>query len=305
MAGSSEAYPVCGTKGGFHTGTLPRSQGMMPGPVCSMRTEDMIAEAIALGAYTSPQHKAKLHHTRRHKRRHLQIAKPDPKVMAEINKELGTNVNFDKLADFEGGQSLVGYIPGHKAGSKDDADQVAGRSGVTIATGFDIGQWTTTDLNDKLKLPEALRQKYKRFCSKIKKSAIDELETKGLTITKGEADQTDMRVQRFHLVAAIAVWDADPKPYKKFVELSMAQQTVILSRTYHQGTGMPETSVAQKFYDAAQKGDWVAAERALRNYAVKPNWYKVRVRQEADYLATEMKKQPQTAAKPIPTVPLP
>lgn len=237
------------------------------------------------------------------KHHHIALLKPNPKIMAALNAELKTNVDFDKLADFEGGQALTGYIPGHTVGVPDDADKVAGRSGVTIAAGFDIGQWSTLDLSKKLNLSAILRQKYKRFCNKPKQLAIDELESKGLTVSKPEADETDMRMQDFHLRAAMDIWDADPKPSKTFIELTMAQQTVILSRTYHQGVGMPDSAVAQAFYSAAQKGDWKAAEKALRNYSVKPQWYKVRVRSEADYLAQEALLLQKAAGNAAPVVP--
>jgi len=296
--------PLCGTKHGFDTGTLGRSQSPMPGPVCSQRIEDMIAEAIARGAHTAPKKRKSV--KRRHPKHHrAALLKPDAKTMAAVNAELGTNINFDKLADFEGGQALQGYIPGHTVGVKDDADKVAGRSGVTIATGFDIGQWSVLDLSKTLGLSGALQEKYKRFCGKIKQLAIDELESKELSVTKPEADETDMKVQRFHLIAAMATWDDDPKPAKKFTELTMAQQTVVLSRTYHQGIGMPDTKIAQAFYSAAQKGDWEAAEKALRNYPVKAKWYQTRVHQEADYLAQDLRNQKHAAPTAAPKIPLP
>ena len=303
MAGCRRAGPICSTEDGFDTGTLARSQSPMPGPVCFLRHEDMIAGSIARGAYAAPKTKSAKRH--RHKHPHPALLKPDAKVMAAVNAELGTKINFDKLADFEGGQAQHGYIPGHILGVKDDGDKVAGRSGVTIATGFDIGQWSTLDLRKTFGLSAALQEKYKRFCGKIKQDAINELESKGLSVSKPEADETDMKVQRFHLIGAMAVWDADPKPAQKFTELTMAQQTVILSRTYHQGTGMPDTKIAQSFYSAAQKGDWVAAEKALRNYPVKAKWYQTRVHQEADYLAQDLRNQKQAAQSAAPKVPIP
>lgn len=303
MPGSCRPGPVCCTTDGFDAGTMSRAQSSTQGPVCSYRIEDMIAEGINQSTYTAPVHPVKRLKPKHRHHKKPEFAKPDAKVMAAINKELGTNINFDKLADFEGGQSLKGYIPGHTLGVKDDVAKVAGKSGVTVATGFDIGQWTVSDLSQKLGLPDSLQKKYKRFCSKPKQLAIDELEKEGLSVTKLEADQTDLRVQRYHLVAAMATWDDDPKPSKKFVDLTMAQQTVVLSRTYHQGIGMPETAVAQDFYNAAQKGDWVAAEKALRKYHVKQGWYKVRVSQEADYLAEDLRAQRSAAPKAGPAVP--
>lgn len=112
--------------------------------------------------------------------------------------EFATKINFDKLADFEGGQQLHGYIPGHTLGVNHDGDRVAGKSGVTIATGFDIGQWSVSDLSFKLCLPMTLVRKYGRFCNKRKQAAIDELEKYGgLFVDKFEADETDLKFSAF------------------------------------------------------------------------------------------------------------
>jgi hypothetical protein len=267
----------------------------------------MIAESIALGTHTAPINPQLKKKPAKHRRRRHPVAKPDPKVMAAINNELGTRVNFDKLADYEGGQALLGYIPGHTAGNKNDGDKVAGISGVTIATGFDIGQWSVLDLSKKLDLPQALQDKYKRFCDKHQITAVNELEREGLQVTKPEADETDMKVQRFHLIAAVGSWDTSAKPYKAFRDLTMAQQTVILSRTYHQGTGMPKKHISKAFYSAAQSGDWDAAIKALRNYGGGkiPKWYQTRVNQEADYLAQDLTGPVQANKENTPKVPRP
>lgn len=285
MAGYRKAGPVCGSQDGFDLWTLPLAQAPSPGPVCAFTIEAILAEAAATGKHTS----ARAAHRKR--RRHAPPLKPDPTTMAAINTELGTTVNFDKLADFEGGQMLHGYIPGHVHGHKHDGGHVGGRSGVTIATGFDLGQQSVDALNTTYGLSAALQAKYRPYCNKTKQDAVDVLEALPLTISKAEADETDMRVQRYFLLSAKASWDGTGNATRKFVELSPAQQTVLLSRTYHQGTGMPNTAVAHTFYTAAQKGDWEAAERALRNYVTRPAWYVHRVRSEANYLAEEKKAQ--------------
>ncbi len=284
MAGYRRPGPVCSTTDGFDLGTLARVQSPIRGPVCSLRIEDIVAEAAARGEHTSPV--ANRNKARKNIRARKTLLTPTLTVMETINTELGTKVNFKRLAVFEGGQHLDAYIP------RDDSGKVAGRSGVTIATGFDIGQFSISDIRTKLGLSLTLQEKYKRFCNKQKQRAIDELEgSGGLSVLKHEADETDLKVQKFHLVAAMAAWDDEPKPAMKFTELTPAQQTVILSRTYHQGPGMPFSRVAQDFYWAGQKGDWAAAERALRNYAVTADWYKLRVKQEADYLAADLPRQ--------------
>ncbi len=279
----------------------------------------MIAEAIAAGMHTAPRGKSAKH--RRHHKHHPHVLpKPDVKVMAAVNAELGTKVDFDKLADFEGGQQLRGYIPGEHNHNlygnpvEDKGKKVSGGSGVTIATGFDIGQRSAPELK-KLGLSVELQKKYSPFCGTGRhvQAAIDALEkSSGLTIEKWQADETDMRVQGWFLRSAKATWNNSlPKGGVKFEELTAAQQTVILSRTYHQGTDMPHKANAKNFYSAAQKGDWDAAEKALRNYAPEnpkkvkklPNWYHLRVKAEADYLAQDLKKQKQAAPNAAPKVP--
>jgi GH24 family phage-related lysozyme (muramidase) len=282
MAGSRKPGPLCATQDGFDTGTLARSQSTVPGPVCTLRAEEATAAAVAHKAHTNPKAKAKPH--AHHK--HGPLPKPDPKVMAAINNEVGTKIDFNKLADFEGGQQVHGYVPIMKDGT------VAGQSGVTIATGFDIGQRSAASLKG-FGFPPDLEKKYEPFCNKTKQDAVEALKkANGLTITKAEADETDMKIQRYHLVEAKKSWNGSiPKGGVKFEDLTSAQQTVLLSRTYHQGPGMPKTKIAQDFYTAAQKGDWVAAEKALRNYKVTAGWYITRVHQEADLLAKDLASQ--------------
>jgi len=95
-------------------------------------------------------------------------------------------------------------------------------------------------------------------------------------------------VMRQHLEATRTTWDANrPEGTPAFSDLSRAQQTVLFSRTYHQGPNMPQTAVAQEFYGAAQQGNWIRAEQALRDYQVTPTWYRTRVGAEADLLRAE------------------
>lgn len=256
----------------------------IPGPVCSFRINDAIAEATAAGNHTAPNKNPVKHH-------YSAPRKPNPRIMQSINEELGTKINFSKLADFEGGQILSGYIPGHTLGSK--GTTVEGNSGVTIATGYDIGQRTEARMTTDFGFSDRLVEKYGKFCGLTKYLAIRALERSGgLEIEQYEADETDFKVQRFHLIAAMDTWDEDPEPTMEFRKLSMAQQTVILSRTYHQGIEMPYSAIAEGFYTAAQNGDWVKAERELRSYNVGgQDWYRIRVCAEADYLAEERRRQ--------------
>ena len=72
-----------------------------------------------------------------------------------------------------------------------------------------------------------------------------------------------------------------------FEDLTIAQQTVLFSRTFHQGQNMSKTLVARNFYQAALTNNWSKAEQYLRGYDVKPKYYKQRVNYEADSLKFE------------------
>jgi hypothetical protein len=204
------------------------------------------------------------------------LVQADPELLRKINDQLGTKVNFAALSRFEGGQWTHGYVP------------PAGRSGVTIGTGFDVGQWHARDLRRKLGLPEELAQRLDPYTGRIRDDAVAELRRNPLAVTRDEANVIDQAVHRYFVESTRDTWDAHRgAATPAYDELSSAQQTVLFSRTYHQGVGMRTTAVAQNFYHAAQRNDWDAAERHLRNYPVRPQWYRERVGAEAALLRGE------------------
>lgn len=202
-------------------------------------------------------------------------------VWQELNSKFGSDIDFGALSRFEGGQKLQGYIPMTKGG-------VLGQSGATIATGFDVGQYGRNEIK-AFGFPDALEEKILPFAGLRKGEALAVMDDiKAIGITSEEANIIDYAVKAKHLGAAIRSWDgakADSAP--AFTDLTKAQQTVIFSRTFHQGVGMPNAPVSQAFYSAAQAGQWQSAEAALRNYNVSAQWYKNRVSSEANLLRAE------------------
>lgn len=214
------------------------------------------------------------------------VGNTSPEVLAKLNKDLGTKVNFGDVSEFEGGQWRKPYIPCSKG-------IVAGRSGVTVATGFDVGQINKKQL-DSLELDAATKSKLEPFLDKNYKKQSCEIANQDLakmspaTFTQAEVDAIDYAVKKDHLSSAKDKWDtAAGAKGTKFSDLTSNQQTVIFSRTFQQGKGMPESSVAQDFYKSAQQGNWVDAEQNLRNYPVVEDWYKTRVGKEADLLKAD------------------
>lgn len=211
-----------------------------------------------------------------------------PAVYIALNAAFGTAVDFSYLSRWEGNQFLRGYVPFVRG-------VTAGASGMTIATGFDVGQISERQLSELGLLPETGPKLAPfagvRFTGKTRAQVATQVSKLGPApiLAKNEADAADLVVHRKHLAAAVASWNARRKPgVPEFKVLPIPWQTVLFSRTFHQGTGMPDTAVAKPFYTAATEGRWADAATALQNYAVAPAWYKTRVSQEAAFLRTAM-----------------
>ena len=216
--------------------------------------------------------------------------KTDPAVYRKLNSQNGTAVDFAYLGQWEGGQYLHGYVPIIKASGK-----VAGKSGMTIATGFDIGQKSEDEMSSlgfsQSVVDRLLPYANVRFKGKTRAEVLARVVEIGPVpvITKNEADGIDLIIHGQHLTSAIASWNARrANAVPAFTALPAPWQTVLFSRTFHQGTGMPDTLVAKKFYTAATTGKWQDAVDALRYYDVQEDWYKARVGKEADFLKTKM-----------------
>lgn len=210
-------------------------------------------------------------------------------ILVALNERFGVRVNWDALSQFEGGQALVGYVPTARDGT------VIGRSGVTLATGVDIGQVDAAQVR-AFGLPPALEAKLLPFVGKIRQAALDALRDLGApALEKAEADRLDQAWKADHLDSCIRRWDTGRPPgCPPFTGLTPAQQSVLFSRTWHVGKGMPGTALCKPWYDLARQGDWPAAEAALREAWPRPkdggtanDWYRNRVGWEADLLKRE------------------
>ena len=94
-----------------------------------------------------------------------------------------TQVNFGFISGLEGGPILQGYVP----------DPKNSNSGVTIATGFDLGQRSSNELHRLL--PTRLANKLSVYCGFKKQDAVSVLNKLPLNITADEAEQIDLSVK--------------------------------------------------------------------------------------------------------------
>ncbi len=227
------------------------------------------------------------------KRRTPAKRKTDPAIYAAVNGQLGTRVAFEFLAEWEGGQYLHGYFPFSNRSAK---GVILGNSGMTIATGFDVGQKSADQLKS-LGLADDLYKKLspfagKRFKGMDRAEVIEECKKINAPIPKitaEEANLLDQIIHQEHLLAAVSAYNAARKPgVPAFKDLPSNWQTVLFSRFFHQGVGAHRTAVIKPFWNALTKGDWEEAAKGLENYNVAQDWYKKRVEKEAKHLKTNM-----------------
>lgn len=227
------------------------------------------------------------------------IGKTSTSVFAALNRQYGTKLSADKLSEWEGGQYLRGYVPFQNINQPGGTTKsvVAGVSGMTIATGFDIGQHSADALRSVEGLSSAALTALAPYAGKhfpnLDKAAVI-ARVSGIgpipVIDKGDADALDRDAGKEALTATMAVWAAQKKPnVPAFTALPGAWQTVMMSRTYNQGPSWARPgSATQGFFQAAIEGRWRDAAIALRDAPSTAEWFRARVRAEAGFLATDM-----------------
>ncbi len=100
------------------------------------------------------------------------------------------------ISALEGGQQLKGYVPNPEKSN----------SGVTIATGVDLGAMSEADLTG-LGLSDGLTATLKPYVGKRKKAATDYLAAHPLAIAKADADALDTAVKKKATAALVAKYD--------------------------------------------------------------------------------------------------
>jgi hypothetical protein len=211
------------------------------------------------------------------------VGKTDAKVFDALNPKFGTRIDFAAIAKLEVGQWLRGYVP-------TGAGVVIGASGLTIASGFDVGQWSAKQM-EAMGIPDALRVKLAPFCKhSFKGKTVAQVAAVVAKIgpvpliTKAEADLCDGLVFSEILKTAIADWDRQRSAsVPSFGAMPGGWQTVWLSRNYQEGR-RPKSSAARDFRKMALAGRWADAVAALKRYTE----YVERASAEADRLAAEM-----------------
>ena len=173
------------------------------------------------------------------------------------------NVDIDFIVGKEDNK-LEGYVPDAK-GSK---------SGVTIASGLDLG---ARNLNDLKGLPKNIITKLKPFLGLKGSEAV--ARAKELNITEEEAEIINTFAHKQSLSKLKKKWEKDSG--QSFNLLSKEQATVLASVAFQYGTSFKRKDGQQmNFYKLALEGDWQGVYEELLDFGDR---YKSRRKSEAKY----------------------
>lgn len=152
------------------------------------------------------------------------------------------------------------------------------KSGVTIATGFDLGQRNEDDLK-RLGLGDNLISKLKPYLGMQGVEAKRYLDKHPLAINDAQAEAIDRAVKAQHVKLLTNNYNAEVKNDKKFSDLPSEAQTVIASVSFQYGANLKART--PKFWGYVISQDWEKAVSTLRNFG---DAYPTRRRREAELL---------------------
>ena len=177
------------------------------------------------------------------------------------------NVDFSFIKEREGYEKSMG-VP------TDDNGDVLGKSGPTIASGFDLGQRNEADLAG---LPIELVNKLKPYLGLTGDAAKLFVDNNKLTLTTKELDTINEFAKSKEIGKLKQAWNSSNSSVQ-FEDLTKEQATAVASVAFQYGNLATETP---KFWGYVTSGDWAAAAKELRNFGDK---YPSRRKLEANYL---------------------
>jgi hypothetical protein len=171
-------------------------------------------------------------------------------------------IDWDLISRLEGGRVLRGYVP------------PKGKSGVTIATGIDLGYYGAANLKE---LPDDLQDKIRGYLGLVGAAAQRGLAVHPLVVTEQEAALIE-GPKRKELTGALSAAFLR-KAAVPFEQQPGAAQTVMMSVTWQYGAPWVDCPI---FWAKCCARDWRAVEDELRNFG---DEFAPRRKMEADYLA--------------------
>lgn len=162
-------------------------------------------------------------------------------------------IDYKFLSNLEGGGQTIGYVPA----------AAVSKSGVTIATGFDLGQRDEKDLKS-LKLSSSLVAKLKPYLGVKGESAQTLLIESPLEITSIQVRPIDKAVKSAHVTRLKFKYNTAPDNKIKFIDLPPQAQTVITSVSFQYGVML--SIRAPKFWKAVTAQNWSKTIEILKSF---------------------------------------
>ena len=180
-----------------------------------------------------------------------------------------SKVDFDFIKEKEGFE-VDGYVPNPEGSN----------SGVTIASGFDLGSRNVDDLKG---LDKDLIATLTKYLGKQKEEAAAELIRFPLTITEEQATSLNKKAKEESLYNLSKQWK--DKTGQDFNSLSPEKQTVIASVSFQYGNLETETP---NFWNQVTSNDWNGAYDNLMDFK---DDYPTRRESEAQLLMGGLSKE--------------
>lgn len=193
-------------------------------------------------------------------------------------------IDWTFVADLEGEAVLQGYVPKNRFG------EPIGQSGVTIATGIDIGQFDAKTLKNLFKpakvIPYQLLLKLGYYIGLKGKAATVALYRAPLIITEEEAHLLDSLMYERELRRLRRVWEQSTNSL--FDALPSQVQTVLFSLAWNFGANLSEAlpNTWKAFVNSYAENNWDIAYNAMATFKSKNPELKTRRAKEARLLNT-------------------
>jgi len=179
-------------------------------------------------------------------------------------------IDWAFISELEG-SVLTGYVP----------DPETSNSGVTIATGIDLGQRSAAQIA-AMNIPEDLKARLTPYAGLRKQAAVDFLRANPLTVSAADAAALESDVRAGVVRQLTAGYDAavgGKAGLQTFGNLADAPQTIIASVAFQYGNLATRTP---HFWRASVSQVWTDVIKELRNFG---DAYPTRRNKEANYLA--------------------
>jgi len=182
-------------------------------------------------------------------------------------------IDYQFIKDHEGELLLDGYVPQDKNG------KVLGKSGVTIASGFDIGQKSPQEIKNIFKNDPTLISTFLPYVGVQKNDAVKLLETKPLSITLQQAQKTDDLIMNYQTTRLENIYGNRTK--SDFSSLPANVQTAVADAAFQYG---PSSKNLTTVYTQTAQGNYSGAATSLQNLGKAEPAYASRRNDEANLL---------------------